>query len=283
MSCAYKKKSYKRKASVKRRRASLFPCSFNAAGAAFAALFLLFAGCGIELYIYFEPVTTYINKPGSDADEASNYVAFETSDVANLASASSSYFKGFEIYYRIYNNITTLNTEVAAIDSYNEDDSTQAMAHTYLTSTRSYKRLAAANSLTDMPLISLTGASSSNNRAVYIRIYNAVSTFTAGVKVYELASPMSASEEGMLLADYGSPRRTINGLSRNSDRYSFELDNITSSDDDVSWGTATIDGTFYVQFYVAAYGYDESFSSIYSALYNLGYITLTEDYEDRGM
>ncbi len=241
----------------------------------FAGLFLAFIACGIEVYIYLEPVTTYINKPSSAADEALNYVAFVTSDGAN----DSDYFKGFEIYYRIYNNLTTLNSDVSAIDSYSEDTDTQALAYSYLISTKSYSRLTAVNRLTDMPLI----PSASANRAVYIRIYNATSGYTAGVKVYELASNQSDSENGTLIADYGSPRRTISSLSQNTNKYTFQFEYIVSGDSDYSYGTATSEGTLYVQFYVMAYGYDESFSSIYSVPYNIGYIALTEDYEDRGM
>ena len=260
-------------------RGGFFLPPFGIAALCLAALFALFAACGIEVYIYLEPVSTYINKPGSAADEALNYVAFVTSDVANEASASD-YFRGFEIYYRIYNNLTTLNSDVTAIESYSEDDDTQALAYSYLISTKSYSRLAASSRLTDYPLI----PSTSSNRAMYIRMYNAVSTYTAGVKVYELASPYSSSEGATLLADYGSPRRTISSATGNANRYIFQLDYITSGNSDVYWSTSsTSDGTLYVQFFVMAYGYDESFSSIYSAPYNLGYITLTEDYEDRGM
>ena len=257
-------------------RGNLFPSPFMC----FAALFVLFAACGIEVYIYLEPVSTYINKPGSAVDEALNYIAFVTSDVVNEASASD-YFRGFEIYYRIYNNVTTLNSDVTAIESYSEDDDTQALAYSYLISTKSYSRLTASSRLTDYPLI----PSASDNRAVYIRMYNTVSgAYTAGIKVYQLSSPYSSSEDATLLADYGSPRRTISSATGNTNKYNFLIDYITSSDSDVYWSTSsTSEGTLYVQFFVMAYGYDESFSSIYSPPYNIGYITLTEDYEDRGM
>ena len=128
MSCGCKKKCCAQGASVHEGRGGLFPCPFNLCSLCLAALFVLFAACGIEVYIYLEPVSTYINKPGSAADEALNYVAFVTSDVANEASASD-YFRGFEIYYRIYNNLTTLNSDVTAIESYSEDDDTQALAY----------------------------------------------------------------------------------------------------------------------------------------------------------
>ena len=261
-------------------RGGIFLPPFSAVALCLAALFILFAACGIEVYIYLEPVSTYINKPGSAVDEALNYVAFVTSDVANAASASD-YFRGFEIYYRIYNNVTTLNSDVSAIDSYSEDDDTQALAYSYLISTKSYSRLTASDRLTDYPLI----PSASSNRAVYIRIYSTVSgAYTAGIKVYQLASPYASSEDATLLADYGSARRTISSVSRNANAYTFQLDYISSGNSDVYWSSSsTSDGTLYVQFYVMAYGYDESFSNIYSAPYNLSYITLTEDYEDRGM
>ena len=285
MSCGCSKKGYAKGASsLKWRGSSPLRCPSNASALCLAALFVLFAACGIEVYIYLEPVSTYINKPGSAADEALNYVAFVTSDIANYDSAED-YFKGFEIYYRIYNNITTLNSDVSAIDSYSEDTDTQALAYSYLISTKSYSRLTGSSRLTGYPLIEASDSASPANRAVYIRMYNAVSgSYTAGIKVYTLASSQSDSENGTLLYDYGSARRTISSVSRNQNKYTFQIDYITSSDSDVSWSTSsTSDGTLYVQFYVMAYGYDESFSNIYSIPYNLGYITLTEDFEDRGM
>ena len=269
---------------LKKQGASPVPCHFNAARICFAALFILFVACGIEVYIYLESVTTYINKPGSAADEALNYVAFVTSDVENYDSAED-YFKGFEIYYRIYNNLTTLNSDVTAIESYSEDDDTQALAYSYLISTKSYSRLTGSSRLTDYPLIPAPSSQPSDNRAVYIRMYDTVSgDYTAGIKVYALASPQSASEDNGTPTNYGSARRTISSVSRNQNKYTFQIDYITSSDSDVYWSTSsTSEGTLYVQFFVMAYGYDESFSNIYSVPYNLGYITLTEDYEDRGM
>ena len=234
-------------------------------------LILFLCACGIDNYIYLYPVTTYLNWPDTN-DEIRNYCAFRTSDTANNSSASG-YFQGFEVYYRIYRNLTTLESERLRIDSYNEDESTQAMAFDYMTSTYNYKRLAGSHRLSEYPLI--PGASS--NRDVYIRLYNTVnSSITAGIKVYE------SGENSTLLLDCGIPRRTVGGITRNNDDYSFKIEYIKNGDDDVSWSsTTTEDGKLYAQFYVAAYGYDESFQSIYSELFSLGYITLDADYENR--
>lgn len=231
----------------------------------------LLIACGIDNYIYLYPVTYWINWPDT-VDESRNYCAFRTSDVRNN-SAAGDYFRGFEVYYRIYNNVNTLLSERAAIDSYNEDESTQAMAFDYLTSRYNYSRLTGTERLSDIPLI----PSASSNRDVYIRLYDTAGA-AAGIRVYD------NTENGTLLDDWGIPRRTIGGISLGTNAYRFKLENIGQNDSDVRWSSTPTDPyekTLYMQVYVVAYGYDESFTSIYSELFSLGYITLTTDYEDR--
>ncbi len=251
----------------KRRHSVFFPLGIDAI---IFFMLLLSIGCGIDNYIYLYPVTTYLNWPDT-TDESKNYCAFHTSDVQNN-NAAAGYFKGFEVYYRIYTNRSTLESERLRIDSYNEDESTQAMAFSYMTSTYKYRRLTGSGRLSEYPLI----PGDSYNRDVYIRLYNITGGgYTAGIKVY------NAGEDSTLLNDFGIPRRTKGGITGNTDDYTFKIDYIKSGDDDVSWTTFTENEIFYVQFYVVAYGYDESYQSLYSELFSLGYITLKKDYEDR--
>lgn len=235
---------------------------------------LLFCACGIDNYIYLYRVETYFNKPNSSNDFARNYCAFQTPDTENNNSAPG-YFRGFEIYYRIYTSLSVLESEIYAINSYNEDDSTRAMAFSYLTGTYRYKRLAASGRLTDMPLIP---AWSGPDRAAVVRIYHSDGSYRAGVRVYGIGPVFP--EDGTLLADYGLPRRTVGGITRNTRDYEFHTAEISSGDDDVSWtaGTGTVEEC-YVQFYAVTYGYDDTFTNIYSELFDLGYITLNRDWD----
>jgi hypothetical protein len=59
------------------------------------------------------------------------------------------------------------------------------------------------------------------------------------------------------------------------------LDEIDSGDSDFTYSASwdkkvTGEKLAYVQAYVLAYGYDESYKSLYSELFELGCITLTE-------
>jgi hypothetical protein len=84
--------------------------------------------------------------------------------------------------------------------------------------------------------------------------------------------------DGNIIDDYGRPLRSVSDT-LGSDPTLFEFDEIGDGDDDVTWSTWTDenDKQLYVQAYVMAYGYDNSYKQLYSELFYLGYITLTKD------
>jgi len=200
----------------------------------------LLAACGIESFVYLYPITYRDFEPSSDSNY--NYFSFRTSDEKN-ESESSGYFRGFEIYYRIYNNNSTRLSDKSLINNYNTNNPTTA--YTYLLSTKLYRRLSCTVRPDDMPLI----PGSNGNRQVIIRLY-------------------------------GTPIRTNDGTGP-TDKL-FDLDEIDNGDSDFtyssSWDTnGTGKKLAYVEAYAVAYGYDESYKSLYSELFELGYITLTDD------
>ncbi|ULQ59905.1 hypothetical protein K7I13_00720 [Brucepastera parasyntrophica] len=219
----------------------------------FAALLLFFCSCGIDNYIYLYPVVQALNIP-SDVDEVYNYVSFRTRDETNQAE-NSAYFKGFVLYYRIYNNSSARSSDVSSINNYNEDY--PATAYNYLISIKSYRKLTAENRRGLDPLI----PAASNNRDVVISL------------IHHDLRP-----DGITVgaANYGMALRADNlGLPSNL----FEFDEINDSDDDVTYNTNWDDENdkrWYVQFYVMAYGYDESYKSLYSEVFDLGYITIRD-------
>lgn len=224
--------------------------------AAFLGFYL--AACGIETFVYLYPVTYRDFEPSSAPGY--NFFSFRTSDDRNEAE-SSGYFKGFEIYYRIYNNESTRVTDKTLINNYNNDNPTTS--YTFLLNTKLYKRLSCVVRPNDIPLI--PGADA--NRAVVVRLawYN------------DQGPQISVSGDTSL---YGEPRRTNDGTSANDKL--FDLDEIDQGDSDftysTSWDTNPVGKKLaFVQAYVVAYGYDGSYKSLYSELFELGYITLTED------
>jgi hypothetical protein len=225
--------------------------------AAFLGLYLV--SCGIETFVYLYPVTYRDFEPSAEGD-VNNYFSFRTSDNRNEAE-SSGYFKGFEIYYRIYNNSSTRINDKTLINNYNNDNPTTA--YTFLLNSKLYKRLSCTVRPNDVPLI----PGSDTNRAVIVRL-----------KKYIDQNPqISVSGDSSL---YGEPRRTTDETGANDKL--FDLDEIDQGDSDLtynsSWDTNGVGKKLaYVQAYVVAYGYDGSYKSLYSELFELGYITLTEE------
>ncbi len=223
--------------------------------AAFIGLCL--AACGIETFVYLYPVTYRDFEPSNSPGY--NYFSFRTSDDRNEAE-SSGYFKGFEIYYRIYNNNSTRVNDKTLINNYNNDNPTTA--YTFLLNTKLYKRLSCVVRPNDIPLIPGAGT----NRAVVVRL-----------EQFNDQSPqISVSGDTSL---YGEPRRT-NDETSPSDKL-FDLDEIDQGDSDFtynsSWDTNGVGKKLaYVQAYAVAYGHDDSYKSLYSELFELGCITLTE-------
>lgn len=219
---------------------------------------VLFAACGIESFVYLYPITYRDFEPSSDSNY--NYFSFRTSDEKN-ESESSGYFRGFEIYYRIYNNNSTRLSDKSLINNYNTNNPTTA--YTYLISTKLYRRLSCAVRPDTMPLI----PGSSANRQVLIRLE----------QYLDQAPQISVAGDTSL---YGNPLRTNDGTGP-KDKL-FDVDEINNGDSDFtyssSWDTnGTQKKLAYVEAYVVAYGYDESYKSLYSELFELGYITLTDD------
>jgi len=214
-------------------------------------LSILFS-CGLDVFIYLHPVSYRDFDPTSDP--VFNYFSFRTSDARNYSEAAD-YFKGFEIYYRIYNNSGKAATDRLQINQYNEDN--PYLAYNYIINTKKYRRMRTTER-TSTPLI----AASNTNRQVTVRLLPYVD---------EVPSMYVASTY------YGVPRRSADeGI--HSDTSKFEFDEIRDGDPDVTWTTwnDVNNKQFYVQAYVMAYGYDESYKQLYSELYYLGFITLEE-------
>ncbi len=217
-----------------------------------AGFVLLLVSCGLDNYIYFNPVTTYLNWP-SDTDELKNYFEFMTNDNSNK---ENPYFKGFEIFYRIYNNSSDRASDASAITSYNSDN--PALAYLYLMNTKNYVRMESYSRVGYQPLI----PSASTNRTVTIR-FTAYEDEPAGIVIDGNAQDLAL--------------RTIDSTTKKDNaKYTFVFDEIASGDSDVKYGTwdDTTDKKWYVQAFVLAYGYDEGFKPVYSAVFNIGYLTV---------
>ena len=231
-----------------------------------AVIVLLCMGCGIESYIYLYPIKQYLILPSSD--DPYNYFSFKTSDAANIENYANGYFKGCEVFYRIYNSTSARDSDYSAISSYTsndeDNDSTpSANAYSYLINTKSYVRMTCQNRQ-ETPLI--PASTDSSNQIVSIRLYAATSAYTEEITINDTS--------------YGLALRTIDGISKDAAEYTFDYDEIDKNDSDVKYSTSTsndAEGKWYVVAYAMAWGYDESFQNLYSVPYYLGYVTISDD------
>lgn len=241
---------------------------------------LILTGCGIDDYIFLHPVEISLNNPSNSQELNTQYFLFRTKDEKNSSNDPVN-FKGYEIYYRIYNSKITLNQDVAKISSTAEKSS--GLIFNWLKDSMKYHRLSCVTNTFTIPLVS----SADEDREVYIRLINFDDTVISRVLVGNLniSSPADQSEKIPLLinteSDFGKPLRTeSNGttsINIENSRYFFDFENINPEDSDVTFTkqSETI-MQWYVQAYVFAYGYDSSYNSIYSSYFPLGYITISK-------
>lgn len=91
-------------------------------------LFLFNSGCGLDVYTYIEGPDQRYNYPTEESSYENKYFHFATKEVKESDLGSSEY-KGVSIYYRIYNCLSTMNSEVSTITNYiySEDNKAKAV------------------------------------------------------------------------------------------------------------------------------------------------------------
>lgn len=227
---------------------------------AWIVLLTLMVSCGMEVFIYLYPVIYRDFDPTSDPTY--NYFSFRTSDERNMDEAGD-FFKGFEIYYRLYNNSTVAASDRSAINTKNTDTPTQA--YTYLINTKRYVRLLCDSRGNTVPLL----PAASSNRKISVRLVPYVDQVPSIVISDLYDQPME---------QFGTPRRSV-VETFTSQASLFEFDEIGEGDLDVYWSSTwddVNDKKWYMQAYVMAYGYDSSYKPLYSELFYLGMITISE-------
>lgn len=210
--------------------------------------FTLFS-CGLDTVIYLAPVRrNHHNEGSTQASEA--YVSFETSDTddANITAGDS--FKGFEIYYKIYERESERYSDYSAIEKYNTDN--PAVSVKYLLETKKYHLLSVSGGNSNSkPLIPKAAA----NRIIKIRLID-----------------FEDEKIGLYIqnAKSGIPIRTSN--------LKFEAEDIEKNHEDVIKASSDTDEEYWkVNFYAAAYGNDNSFLPLYSELTFLGYLMIKKE------
>ena len=240
----------------------------------FSFCLLLLGACGLdEFFVLDSPVTVY-HYSDSNSLHDNRYVEFSTNESSSqmnsyLSPSSSFKFLGTAVYYKIYNDLSTMSSAINSLGSLSSSKNESAAASSLIDS-YGYKQLGLKEG-TKTPLIEGTG----NNRKIYIRVsnYQSDSEFAAEVTVNRKLS----SEHKL-----GVPRREGN-------RYTFDFGRSAKGDEnarpkendsDVKYTSFGSSSKWYVDLYAVAVGQDTSFTLSYSNILHLGTIPIDADSED---
>lgn len=201
----------------------------------------LFISCGLDDLVYLEP--PHFERIQNSEQESEQYIQFRTTDTINLAG----YYRGFEIFYRIYASTEDLSNDVSKIKSYNSSNP-QAAAR-WLIDSKKYQKLRRDDKITPIVL------TDTDDRQVRVRLYD-YGKEKAGLYVENL-SPVA-----QVVRYNGKPFVILDKDNKDADVEQSE--NVPE------------EGYKHVAFFTATYGMDEKFVPIYSELLYLGFLALEQ-------
>lgn len=240
---------------------------------------LLLSGCGLDEYYVVEgPVTANHTPSVTDLnfiDYSEKYFSFLTRDSANSGLSGSGFkYLGTAVYYKIYNNYSTMNTASSAITSLNSSTTYSAAADKMI-DTYGYRELSTTSG-TPSPLI----PAASNDRSIYIRLMN----YQDGVYTAKIIIGYTGD---ISVAGNYVPLRNISGT------HSFDFGRTTkdpdlnkipvSGDSDVNYSSSFSDTDkkfWYVDLFAVAVGRDTTYTKYYSKVLHLGSVPISTASED---
>ena len=237
---------------------------------------LLLSGCGLEeFFVLDSPVNVY-HYSYYDSLYDNCYVEFSTNENSSqmnsyLSPSSSFKFLGTAVYYKIYNDYSTMSGRISSLGSLSSSKNESAAAASMIDS-YGYKQLGLQQG-TKTPLIEATG----NDRKVYIRISNYKEN-DSNEFISEVVIDRKTSSESKL----GTPRREGNRLTFDFGRTSRSDDNAIplETDGDVTYTSSSSSTKWYIDLYAVAVGQDTSFTASYSNILHLGSIPIDPAEED---
>lgn len=227
---------------------------------------LFFGGsCGLEeVIVVDEPTVTYNNPLYSDSNYANFYCEFLTSESNQLES-----FIGTEVYYKIYNNSTTLVSEQSSITSVNTSSNTGAAA-TRMIDSYSYQQLGSSPQNPDSIFIPSGGS----NRKIYIRpVDNGIGDdLKADIRINDISV-------GRIPFRYSNDKSF--DFFDNDDSDSSDKVDVEPVDGDLDYkrsSTATDSEKYFIQFFAVGVAFDpNSLTRSYSPVLDLGSIPIIKD------
>lgn len=238
----------------------LFLCMF------ISGLILFNISCGLDTFEVIDSPERTFNLPKYDTEDfALKNFEFNTNEV-NAYSYSTITFLGTDVYYRIYNNYGTAETEANALINISSADDTSANAASRLIETYKYKPVRLANYSYPV-LIPETGT----NQRVFIRL-------TSYQDDPELAARITV--DGNLINGSNSvPLRHEDGLNFDFGRSGKDIKSKipVNNDDDVTFSSTTSEaGKWYVNMFAVAVGRDITYKNSYSNILFLGTVCIND-------
>lgn len=223
---------------------------------------ILFSSCGLDtFYVLKAPVDYEVRPLLSNEDGSQNYVEFYTREADQDLPADFN-FKGTLVYYKIYGNKTTVESDILKIDSYN-NDSSYGKAYSEMTG-KGYQELRIAGNDSSY-IINDTSV----NKKVTIRLTD----FNTYQEIGGVSDPIYEPYLKINDVFQGVPRRVVDDLSFNFGREGKEDFSKVPNSDNIDFDkTNPSDGIYYVNMYAVAYGFDVSTIKYYSNLLYLGTI-----------
>lgn len=224
--------------------------------------------CGLETITYLDEPSGTINSPTAESGYDLRYFQFET---AKKGEAQVENF-GTAVYYKIYNNTTTILSNLSTIDSLNNSTNETAAA-TKVIEELNYKPLGTSAG-THNPLIE-----NDNSIKVTIRLTN----YHEEIGNNNIAKIEGIGGDTWIPLRYGN-RWTFDFGRNDDDKMAQGLANDVKNvlpkegDEDVIYGTFTDDTKkiWYVDMYAVTTGSstDGNFTQYYSKVLHLGYVAI---------
>ena len=212
----------------------------------FVCLFL-FPCCGLEEYYVLEAPYQKFSSPdastgSSGLDFTGTYFGFYTNDSDNSTSSASAFkYMGTAVYYKIYNNYSTMNSQISAV-SLISSSTNYSSAFPRLQS-YGYQELGVEGRNVS-PLIPASGG---KNQKVFIRLTN-----------------------------YQEPAKNSDKWKD----YAYRAKIVVDNDEKYIPMRQDNNDIYYVALYAVAVGYDNSFTNYYSNVLYLGSVPINAAEED---
>ena len=226
----------------------------------FSCLIFFNTGCGLDTIYVIDSPTITIHKPehGNNSQDE-QYFEFWTNEGTDVEGFT---FQGTEIYYKIYNNSSTMISEVKTLQGQADNsDKSSTVANTMIDSYH-YKPLKVAGNYST-PLIQR----STSNQRVYIRLSDYQSSYPAELRVND--NYLNGAGNKTI------PVRNIDELTFNFGRNGPKDKRPLEADEDVKFVKSDVDdGKWYVSMFAVAIGHDFSYANYYSNILYLGSVTI---------